>query len=126
MGNYRRMSWDYRVIIVVPAASKAIADAAARHIDPAQPSAEVECFSMRLSASGAEPPTHFGTYTSATEEIVQEMASMLPQISGVMFWRHGVGGDLQASNVTDPTGQPWGWQESMAAAGLVRILPPLE
>lgn len=115
--------WNYRLVIIVPAASKATAEQAARAINSTGPDYEGDAFTIPLSASGSEPAAHYGLYTSATDEMVAAMASALPQIEGVMFWRHGVGGDLQASNVTEPTGQAWGWAESLAAAGLKNVTP---
>ena len=43
---------------------------------------------------------------------------------GVMFWRHDTNGILAASNVTVPSGQTWGWTDSIGSVGLKRILPP--
>lgn len=118
------MSWNYRIVIVVPAASKSVAEEAARSINSTGPAYDGDAFSMMLSANGAEPATHYGLYTSATDEMIAAMSAALPQIFGVMFWRHGVAGELQASNVTDPTGQAWGLDASLTAAGLREVVQP--
>jgi hypothetical protein len=113
--------WNYRVIIIVPTASKPAAEQAARAINSTGPDYEGDAFTVPLSSDGSQPATHYGLYTSATDEMVAAMADALPSLVGVQYWRHGVGGDLQASNVTEPTGQAWGWQQSLDAAGLVPV-----
>jgi hypothetical protein len=118
------MSWDYRIVVIVPAASKPAAEQAARAINSTGPDYEGDAFTLPLSGSGTGPATHYGLYTSATDEMVDAMATALPSLSGVQYWRHGAGGDLQASNVTDATGQPWGLAESLNAAGLAQIPEP--
>lgn len=116
--------WKWRIVVVVTAASKPAAEQAARAINSTGPDYEGEAFTVPLSADGSEPPTHWGLYTSATDEMVSAMASALPQIQGVAYWRHGIDGDLQASNVTEASGQSWGWDESLAAVGLMVLIPP--
>lgn len=118
--------WSFRIVIVVPAVQKAAAEQAARAINSTGPDYEGNAFTVPLSTNGTTPATHYALYTSATEEMVAAMASALPQISGAMFWRHGVGGDLQASNVTEPTGQAWGWPQSLDAAGLREAWPAIQ
>jgi hypothetical protein len=112
------MIYPWRVIIIVPSASKSAAEIAARAINSTGSDYEGEAFTLPLSASGSGTATHYGLYTSATEQMVSAMADALPQIGGAMFWRHDEAGMLAASNVTAPDGQAWGWQESLAAAGL--------
>lgn len=112
------MIYPWRVVIIVPAASKTMAEAAARAINSTGPDYDGDAFTLPLSVSGSGTATHYGLYTSATEQMVTAMASALPGVNGAMFWRHDSDGLLAASNVTDADGQPWGWQESLAAAGL--------
>jgi hypothetical protein len=119
------MIWNWRAIIIVPAAAKAAAEQAARAINSTGPDYEGDAFTSPLSANGTNPPTHWGLYTSATDDMVAGMASALPQIGGAMFWRHGIDGILAASNVTWPDGQAWGWAQSLEAAGLADIERPL-
>lgn len=118
------MSWPYRVIVIVPASSRTTAETASRAINSTGPNYAGDAFTVTLSASGDDVATHYGLYTSATDAMIEAMATALPQIEGVMYWRHGVDGDLQASNVTEPTGQKWGWEQSLAAAGLAEVHPP--
>jgi hypothetical protein len=115
------MIWPWRIIVVVPAASKDAAETAARLINSTGPDYQGNAFTGPLSASGNEPVTHWALYTSATDEMVAKMGTAISSIDGVQYWRHGVDGLLAASNVTDPKGQAWGWQEAMKAAGLVVI-----
>lgn len=117
-------AWDWRVVIIVPTSSKPLAEQAARAINSTGPDYEGDAFNVALSADGSEPPTHWGLYTPATDETTAAMGAALPQIAGAMYWRHGLAGDLQASNVTEPTGQAWGWEESLAAAGLAVVVFP--
>jgi len=119
------MIWNCRVVIIVPVSSKPAAEQAARAINSTGPDYQGDAFTSPLSASGANPPTHYGLYTSATDEMVASMASALPQIGGAMFWRHGTEGILAASNVTAVNGQAWGWAQSLDAAGLADIERPL-
>lgn len=120
------MMWNWRVVIVVPSAAKAAAEQAARQINSTGPDYVGDAFTTPLSASGNNPPTHWALYTSATDDMVARMASALPSINGAKFWRHDVGGSLVSSNVTQASGQPWGWMQSIDAAGLAQIFPPLE
>lgn len=115
------MIYPWRVVIIVPAASKPAAEVAARAINSTGSDYEGEAFTLPLSASGSGPATHYGLYTSATEQMVAAMSAALPQIGGAMFWRHDEAGLLAASNVTDPEGQAWGWQETLAAAELAVV-----
>ena len=110
--------WKWRLIIIVPAASKPTAEQAARLINSTGPDYDGDAFGSPLSASGTEPATHWSLYTSATDAMVDAMASALPSILGVQFWRHDVSGRLVASNVTAADGQQWGYEESLKAAGL--------
>lgn len=121
MGRHGGMMWNWRVIIIVPAAAKIVAEQAARKINSTGPDYQGDAFTVALSASGSEPATHWALYTSATDAMVEAMATALPQVGGAQFWRHDVGGALVASNVTDPQGQAWGLGESLAAAGLRQI-----
>lgn len=112
------MIFPWRVVIIVPAVSFAVAEEAARAINSTGPSYDGHAFSLPLSASGGATATHYGLYTSATDEMVAAMGSVLPNVGGAMYWRHNLDGVLVASNVTDAHGQAWGWQQSLEASGL--------
>lgn len=114
--------WLFRVVIIVPAAAKTAAEQAARAINSTGPDYAGDAFTLPLSASGDGSPTHWALYTSATDEMVAGMASAMPQIGGAQFWRHDVGGSLVASNVTQASGQEWGFAQSIEAAGLRQIV----
>jgi hypothetical protein len=118
------MIWPWRVIIIVPASSRAAANAFAAQIDWGNTDGS-EAFGVPLSSNGLTPPTHYAAYTSATDDMVSAMSAALPQVAGVKYWRHDVQGLLVASNVTQPSGQTWGWAESLAAAGLVVVQPQM-
>jgi hypothetical protein len=117
--------WNWRVIVIVPEESKPAAELAARGLNSTGPDYPGDAFTLPLSYNGNNPPTHWGLYTSATDEMVAGMASALPQIGGAMYWRHDVPGGLVASNVTNPSGQPWGWEQSIDAADLASIESPI-
>lgn len=120
------MNWRWRLVIIVPVSSLAVAETAARAINSSGPDYSGQAFSMQLSSSGNAPATHVALYTSATDDMLAEMNDALPSVPGVKFWRHDTDGILVASNVTVPSGQSWGWEESIGSVGLKRILPPLE
>lgn len=117
--------WNWRIIIIVPAAAKSAAEQAARHINSTGPDYQGDAFTVALSASGSQPASHYGLYTSATDAMVEAMATALPQIGGASYWRHDIEGRLVASNVTQADGQAWGWEQSLAAAGLLPATPSL-
>lgn len=120
------MMWKWRVVIIVPAGSKNTAEQAARAINSTGPDYAGDAFTSPLSSQGVVPPTHWGLYTSATDDMVFKMASSLPSVQGAMFWRHDVHGRLVASNVTEASGQPWGWSESLAAVGLRDVVRSIQ
>jgi hypothetical protein len=119
------MIWKWRVVIFVPTASKSSAEQAARAINSTGPDYSGDAFTLPLSASGLEPATHWGLYTSATDETVDAMATELPQIAGVQYWRHDIDGRLVTSNVSEPESQAWGWADSLDAADLRVIEKPM-
>lgn len=125
MGNHGVLMWNWRIIIIVPSAAKAAAEQAARHINSTGPDYSGDAFTLPLSVSGSEPVTNWGLYTSATDAMVEGMATALPQIGGASYWRHDIEGRLAASNVTQPEWQAWGLSESLAAAGLAVVDSPL-
>ena len=115
------MMWNWRVIIIIPVASKPAAEQAARSINSTGPDYAGDAFNSALSETGTLPVTHWSLYTSATDEMVQAMASALSIIPSVQYWRHDVTGNLVASNVTEADGQPWGYGESLEADGLLTV-----
>lgn len=120
------MIYPWRVVIIVPADSRDDAEVAARAINSTGPNYEGQAFTLPLSSTGSNPPTHYGLYTSATDEMVALMASALPAVVGAMYWRHDVSGSLVSSNITQAEGQEWGWGESIQAASLRQIDSHLE
>ena len=112
------MMWNWRVIIVVPDSSKADAERVARDINSTGPAYDGDAFTVSLSESGAGSPTHWALYTSATDEMISSMSLALPNIDGAKYWRHDIAGHLISSNVTDPQGQPWSFEDSIGSIGL--------
>jgi hypothetical protein len=116
------MTWPWRLIIIVPAEAKAEANACAAAIDYGNTSGG-DAFGIALSSTAADPPTHYGIYISATDDMVAAMADFLPLVVGAQYWRHDAARALVASNVTEAANQQWGWAESLAAVGLT-VIPP--
>ena len=94
--------------------------------DPAKP----ELVGCKLSASGEAPATHYGAAFSVTEAIRENLEGMgLAQTPGIAYWRcSNPEGVLAATNhpaSQTSIGQPWDWQQSLAAVGLQNVAEPL-
>jgi hypothetical protein len=114
-----RVSWSYKVAIVVPASALQAAELLASSVEP-----DLSCtgphFLTELSGDGQRPASHRTLCTLATDEMVATMSAALPTLHGVMFWRWSDEG-LQNSNVTPVSGQSWSFEASLNAAGLCTI-----
>lgn len=94
--------------------------------DPAKP----ELVGCKLSGNGQAPSSHYGAAFSVTEQIRENLESMgLAQTPGIFYWRcSNPEGVLIATNhlaSQSSIGQPWGWQQSLAAVGLQNVAEPL-
>jgi len=94
--------------------------------DPAKP----ELVGCKLSTIGEAPATHYGAAFSVTEPIRENLESMgLAQTPGISYWRcSNPEGVLVATNhpASQATiGQPWDWQQSLAAVGLQNVAESL-
>lgn len=94
--------------------------------DPAKP----ELVGCKLSTSGELPTTHYGAAFSVTEPIRQNLEGLgLAQTPGITYWRcSNPEGILAATNHAPSQasiGQPWNWQQCLAAAGLQAVIEPL-
>lgn len=88
--------------------------------DPATP----ELYGCQLSASGAEPVTHYGSSFVVTEEIRARLESLgLASVPGVTYWRcTNPGGVLVASNHAESTpGSQFSFDNAAAVLGLQRV-----
>lgn len=119
------MTWNWRVIVIVPLASVEAAEAAARHINSTGDDYPGDALTTLLSPTGDDPATHRACYTSATDDMIDRMSEAMSEIPGIMFWTHDVSGALIASSVTEPAMQAWGWTQSLDAAGLAVIPSPM-
>jgi len=119
-----RVTWSFRVAIVVPASALQAAESLASSVEP-DPSCTGPHFRIELSGDGQRPASHRALCTLATDEMVAAMSAALPNLPGVMFWRWSDDG-LQNSNVTQVSGQAWSFDASLDAAGLqtVRAVTP--
>lgn len=123
--------WEHQVFVVGAAASMPGAIAAldiafsrddGQPRDPSKPE-EVGC---RLSANGQAPATHYGAAFSVTESIRENLEGMgLAQTPGITYWRCSrPEGILVTTNhlASQPSiGQPWDWQQCLAAVGLQAV-----
>ena len=92
--------------------------------------AEPELVGCKLSANGLGPATHYGAAFSVTESIRENLEGMgLAQTSGVTYWRSSNPGGILAATNHQPSqasiGQPWDWQQCLAAVGLQAVKEPL-
>ena len=119
-----RVSWSYRVAIVVPSSALQAAESLASSVEP-DPSCTGPHFRIELSGDGQRPALAKALCTLATDEMVAAMSAALPNLPGVMFWRWSDTG-LQSSNVTPVSGQSWSFDASLDAAGLqtVQVVTP--
>lgn len=88
--------------------------------NPATP----ELYGCQLSASGAEPATHYGSSFVVTEAIRAHLESLgLASVPGVTYWRcTNPGGVLVASNHAESTpGSQFSFDDAAAALGLQRV-----
>lgn len=123
--------WEHEVFVVGAAASMPGAIAAldiafprddAQPRDPAKPE-EVGC---QLSDGGQAPATHYGAAFSVTEPIRENLEGMgLAQTVGITYWRcSNPEGILETTNYPASQasiGQPWDWQQCLAAVGLQSV-----
>lgn len=118
--------WTHRLHIIIPAGEREAANGYAAQLDPDTGGA-LTFGEATLSANGSAPATHILVSTAATDAMLAGMAQVIATnaIAGLQFWRlDALAGTLQASNVSQATGQAWTVDDSLAAAGLVRVVPP--
>lgn len=124
-------AWEHQVFVIGAAAVApgvvAALDAAFPRDDkaPRNP-ADVEKVACPMSASGADPATHYGAAFSIKETIRAQLEGMgLAATPGVIYWRcSNPEGILTATNHPASQagiGQPWTWAQCKAAAGLQQI-----
>lgn len=119
----------YRIHVIIPLVDRTAANAIAADIDP--DSGGGETFGdANVSANGHEPGTHILISTAATEAMRGEMLSAFNdwQVNGLSeaprFWQCDINTDtLQASNVTEATGQTFTVTDVLNAAGLLFVVP---
>lgn len=89
-----------------------------------------ESVGCKLSASGESPATHYGAAFSVTEAIRENLEGLgLAQTPGITYWRSSNPKGILIATNHGPSqasiGQPWDWQQSMAAVGLQAVTQPL-
>jgi hypothetical protein len=107
--------WKWQVIIVVPLAAKAAADAMAAQVTGEQ---QDNTFAVMLAPSSNGQATHCACGTMATDEWLAAMQEMLPSVPGCSFWRIDRDGNLAATNSGDEIGSPFGWLDCLGSLGL--------
>lgn len=123
--------WEYQVYVIGAAASMPGAIAAldiafprddGQPRDPSKPE-EVGC---RLSATGQAPASHYGAAFSVTETIRESLEGMgLAATPGIVYWRcsnpEGILATTNHPASQASIGQPWDWQQCLAAVGLQAV-----
>lgn len=115
--------WTHRLHIIIPAGEREAANGYAAQLDPDTGGA-LTFGEANLSADGSAPATHILVSTAATDAMLAGMAQVIAAnaIDGLQFWRLDAATEtLQASNMSEATGQPWSVADTLAAAGLVRM-----
>jgi len=120
----RQSRWQKRIMMIVPA-SEQDADGAAHTLHWTGGDAERATFGVPLSPTGAEPVTHYGSYTSATDPLwaaVQELMAE-GQYPGLMWYRLDRNQTVlvETNSATAETGEPWEWRDALADMGLKRM-----
>lgn len=90
--------------------------------DPSKPQ-EVGCL---LSANGQAPATHYGAAFSVTETIRENLEGLgLAETPGIVYWRcsnpYGILATTNHPASQASIGQPWDWQQCLAAVGLQTV-----
>jgi hypothetical protein len=116
-------NWKWQVIIVVPLAAKAAADAMA-----AQVTAEHQdnTFAVMLAPSSNGQATYCACAAMATDEWLAAMQGLLPSVPGLSFWRIDRDGNLAATNSNAEIGSPFGWWDCLESVGLHVVSEPAE
>ena len=127
--------WVHQVFVIGSAESMPGAVAAldiAFPCDDGQPrnQAEPELVGCKLSANGLAPATYYGAAFSVTEAIRENLEGLgLAQTPGITYWRSSNPEGILIATNHGPSqasiGQPWDWQQSMAAVGLQAVTQPL-
>jgi hypothetical protein len=87
--------------------------------DTAQP----ESYAVKLSATGSDPTTHYGSSFVVTEAIRETLEGMgLASIPGITYWRvNSETGLLETTNHAESIpsiGQTWNWENCLSAMEL--------
>lgn len=123
--------WEHEVFVIGAPASMPGAIAAldiafprddGQPREPLKPE-EVGC---QLSGNGQAPASHYGAAFSVTEAIRENLEGMgLAQTPGITYWRcsnpEGILVTTNHSASQASIGQPWDWQQCLAAVGLQSV-----
>lgn len=86
--------------------------------NPATPTA----YSTALSASGSNPPTHYGTTLDLTDsDRLDLLGTGIASVEGVSYWRTNLGQSLEATNSQTAHSMPgdlWLWDDCLTDASL--------
>jgi len=118
----------YRIHLVIHADDRIVANGLADQLDPDTGGA-LTFGEPSLSADGSEPATHILSSTAATAAMVEEMGPVLAggMVPSIQFWTLDAATEtLHNSNVSEATGQAWTVADTLAAAGLVRVVVEME
>lgn len=123
--------WVHQVFVIgaaesMPGAIAALDIAFPRDDGQPRDSSKPEEVGCQLSANGQAPATHYGAAFSVTEAIRENLEGMgLAATPGIVYWRcSNPAGILTTTNYPASQaniGQPWDWQQCLAALGLQTV-----
>lgn len=121
-------AWLFRMHVIVPAYARTAANGLAAQVGPGG-AAELQTFSVPLSASGEAPATHYGCSTLATQAIRAALQANLGSVPGVLAYTcNAETGALLATTsqaAQAQVGQVWGWGQCLDDAGLQTVRAPV-
>lgn len=115
--------WLYHTALIVPAERRTQGNALAEQVT-GRSGMESDTYCVPLSDIGSSPATHYACCTCVTAAMLSEMQAVLgaDALPGVAYYRWDAGTfALLATNMAGAQasiGQPWGWAQSLADAGL--------
>jgi hypothetical protein len=115
--------WLYQAALIVPAEQRAQGDTLAEQVT-GRSGQESDTYSIPLSDLGSGPATHYACCTCVTAAMLSQMQAILGAngLPGVRFYRWDARTfallSTNSPEAASSIGQPWGWAESVADAGL--------
>ena len=116
--------WQHRIMMIVPADERD-GDNAAHTLHWPGGDAEALTFGVPLSATGHEPATHHGSYTSCTDALWAAMQALMDDgyYPGMVWYRLDRNQTtlVETNSPTATLGVPWEWTDALSDLGLRRM-----